>query len=184
MPSTRWSIALALVAGVVLGAAGIIVSIEVNRVTSTDALCTSCHSMAQLASDPLYLRAPHQANSEGVHPTCADCHIPRTNWFVETYTHVRNGVGDMIAESAHNFSDPKIWEARRAELAPQVRAKMHAQDSVNCRSCHDAAAIKPRTEAGRAAHALLAKGAVTCVDCHSNFHGRAASAADAGHETK
>jgi nitrate/TMAO reductase-like tetraheme cytochrome c subunit len=144
--------------------------------------------MAQLASDPLYLRAPHQANSAGVRPTCADCHIPRTNWFVETYTHVRYGIGDMIAESTHNFSDPKIWEARRVELAPQVRANMHAQDSVTCRSCHDATAIKPQTESGRADHALLRKGAATCVDCHSNIHGRlpptGTSAAGAGGQTK
>jgi nitrate/TMAO reductase-like tetraheme cytochrome c subunit len=188
MPSIRWSIVLALVAGVVLGAAGIIVSLEINRATSTDALCTSCHSMAQLANDPLYQRAPHQASSAGVRPTCADCHIPRTNWFVETYIHVRSGIGDMIAESTHNFSDPKIWEVRRVELAPLVRAKMHAQDSVTCRSCHDAAAIKPQTESGRAAHALLRQGTATCVDCHSNIHGQvppsSAAASGGGGQTK
>ncbi len=171
MPSIRWPMVLTLVAGVVLGAAGIIVSLEINRATSTDALCTSCHSMAHIASDPQYLRAPHQANSAGVHPTCADCHIPRSNWFVETYIHIRSGIGDMIAESTHNFSDPKIWEARRLELAPLVLAKMHAQDSATCRSCHDAAAIKPHTESGRNNHALLRTGAATCVDCHSNNHG-------------
>lgn len=184
MPSIRLSTVFALIVGVVLGAAGIIASLEINRATSTDALCTSCHSMAQIASDPQYLRGPHQANAVGVHPTCADCHIPRTNWFVETYVHLRSGIRDVIAEHTHNFSDPKFWEARRAELAPRVHANMHAQDSVTCRSCHDAAAIKPRTEAGRAAHALLAKGAQTCVDCHSNIHGRPAAAAGAGGETK
>jgi trimethylamine-N-oxide reductase (cytochrome c), cytochrome c-type subunit TorY len=172
MPSFQRSTVLALVVGVVVGAAGILISLEVNRATSTDALCTSCHSMAQLASDPLYLSAPHQANSAGVRPTCADCHIPRTNWFVETYTHVRSGIADMIAESTHNLSDPKIWEVRRVELVPLVRAKMHAQDSVTCRSCHDAAAIRPKSEPGRASHALLRQGTATCVDCHSNIHVR------------
>jgi trimethylamine-N-oxide reductase cytochrome c-type subunit TorC len=173
MPRNRWLLLLALlVAGAVLGAGGIVVSIEVNRATSTDAFCTSCHSMAQLATDPLYLRAPHQANSAGVHPTCADCHIPRTNWFVETFAHARSGIADTIAEYTNNFSDPRIWQARRGELAQSVRAKMHAQDSVTCRSCHDAAAIQPKSESGRAAHALLRQGTATCVDCHSNVHGR------------
>src|SRR5471032_3141957 len=116
MPSFQRSTVLALVVGVVVGAAGILISLDVNRATSTDALCTSCHSMAQLANDPLYQRAPHQASSAGVRPTCADCHIPRTNWFVETYIHVRSGIGDMIAESTHNLRDPKIWEVRRVEL--------------------------------------------------------------------
>lgn len=160
-----------LVVGAVLGAGGILVSLEVNRATSTNAFCTSCHTMAQMATDPLYLRSPHQANSAGVHPTCADCHIPRTNWFAETFAHAQSGLTDTIAEYTHNFSDPRAWEARRVELAPSVRAKMHAQDSATCRSCHDAAAIQPKSEGERASHALLRQGTATCVDCHSNFHG-------------
>src|SRR5215831_1360141 len=53
------------------------------------------------------------ANSRGVRPSCGDCHIPKTNWFIETYTHVASGTRDLIAELTNNFDDPKIWEARR-----------------------------------------------------------------------
>jgi cytochrome c-type protein NapC len=46
---------------------------------------------------------------------------------------------------------------------------MRAQDSVTCRSCHEAGAIAPKSEAGRAAHARVGKGGATCVDCHRNL---------------
>jgi nitrate/TMAO reductase-like tetraheme cytochrome c subunit len=75
----------------------------------------------------------------------------------------------VIAELTHSYSDPKVWEARRSELAAEVIAKIRAQNSVTCRSCHDASAIKPASENGRVSHALLRQGGVTCIDCHTNI---------------
>ena len=170
MPRNRWLFILALlVAGGVLGAAAIIISLEVNQATSTDAFCTSCHSMKLVGNDPHFINSAHHANSAGVRPSCGDCHIPKTNWFVETYTHVTSGVRDVIAENTHSYGDPKIWEPRRVELAHEVRDLMRAQDSVTCRSCHDAKAVAPKSERGRAAHALLRESRMTCIDCHFNL---------------
>ena len=170
MPRNRWlSIFGVLVVGGLIGAAGIIVSLEVNKATSTDEFCTSCHSMKFVGNDPHFVNSAHRSNSAGVNPTCADCHIPKTNWFVETYTHAKSGARDMYAEYTHNFSDPKTWEAHRIALAHEVRATMRAQDSVTCRSCHDAKTISPKSERGQAAHALLREGRMTCIDCHFNI---------------
>src|SRR5260370_27009756 len=96
-----------LVAGILVGAGAIVVGVEVTRHTSTDAFCTSCHSMAGLATDPHYLGSTHRSNAEGVRPSCGDCHIPKTNWFVETYTHIASGTRDVIAEFTNNFDDSK-----------------------------------------------------------------------------
>ena len=170
MPRNRWLLLLALlVVGAVLGAGGILVSLEVNRATSTEAFCTSCHSMTFVGNDPHFLNSSHRTNSEAVRPSCGDCHIPKTNWFVETWTHVSSGVHDVIAEKTHDFSDPKVWDKRRVELAHEVRAKMRAQDSVTCRSCHDAASVHPKSQRGQAAHTLLREGRMTCIDCHFNL---------------
>jgi nitrate/TMAO reductase-like tetraheme cytochrome c subunit len=160
---------IAVLVGLFAGAGGVIASTVVNRYTSTEAFCASCHTMALQASDPFYLHSVHRTNKEGVRPSCADCHIPKTNWFVETYTHATSGARDAYFEFTHDFSDPKIWQARRAALAREVLADMHAQDSVTCRSCHDADAIMPASEDGKKAHALLRQGGVTCVDCHVNL---------------
>jgi trimethylamine-N-oxide reductase cytochrome c-type subunit TorC len=166
----RWIAVLALLAvGGVAGAGAILASIEVNRYTSTDGFCTSCHSMAHLAAEPQFARSAHRSNLAGVQPSCGDCHIPATNWFTETYTHVAKGLRDVIAEKSNNYSDPAVWEKRRVELAHSVREEMRSQDSVTCRRCHDAAAIRPASQRGLAAHELVREGRVTCIDCHFNL---------------
>jgi len=60
-------------------------------------------------------------------------------------------------------------EPRRIALAHEVRDEMRRADSVTCRGCHTESAIRPASERGRAAHALLADRRMTCVDCHFNL---------------
>lgn len=166
----RWLAVIALLAfGGLLGAGAIIASVEINRYTSTDAFCTSCHSMGHLAADAFYAKSRHRSNMVGVQPSCGDCHIPKTNFFIETYTHVASGVRDVIAETTNNFADTATWEKRRIELAHYVRDEMRRNDSVTCRGCHTAEAIEPASQRGRAAHAVLADRRVTCIDCHFNL---------------
>ena len=170
MPRNRLLRVLGLIGlGAALGAMGLIASVEFNRRTSTEAFCASCHSMNRLASDPNFQESAHRKNSAGVLVSCGDCHIPKTNWFVETSTHVVSGVRDVIAEFRNNFEDTSVWEARRIVLAHEVRGLMRKEDSITCRGCHDATKIEPRSDRGRAAHALLADAGMTCIDCHFNI---------------
>jgi len=83
--------------------------------------------------------------------------------------HASAATRDIFAEYTHDFGDPKVWAARRIELAHEVRDVMRAQDSVTCRSCHSAKAINPKSERGQAAHALMREGRMTCIDCHFNL---------------
>lgn len=170
MRGKNWLVIVGLlVVGAIVGAGGIIASVAVNRYTSGDAFCTSCHSMALVASDPHYVHSAHHANAEGVRVTCGACHIPATNWFVETYTHAADGIRDAFAEATHDYGNPAVWAARRVELAHEVRDEMRREDSVTCRSCHEAAVIEPTSEAGQAAHALMREKHLTCIDCHINL---------------
>jgi nitrate/TMAO reductase-like tetraheme cytochrome c subunit len=164
MSGRRWLVIIVLIA---IGA--IVASVEGNRYTSTDAFCTSCHSMTLVAADPHFRQSAHRSNSAGVHASCGDCHIPKTNWFIETYAHAASGIKDTIAEYTNDFSKPAAWETRRIELAHEVRDKMRRQDSVTCRSCHDAVSIHPSSERGRAAHALQRERNLTCINCHFNL---------------
>jgi nitrate/TMAO reductase-like tetraheme cytochrome c subunit len=170
MARRGWLAIIALIVlGGILGAGAIVVSVEVNRHTSTDAFCTSCHSMRHVAADPYFVKSKHRSNAEGVIAGCADCHIPKTNWFVETYAHVASGIRDILAEQMNNFADRPTWEKHRVALAHYVRDEMRRSDSVTCRGCHDAAAIRPASQGGQAAHALLAERRITCIDCHFNL---------------
>ena len=169
MTINRWLLVALLLVAAVVGAGGMMASFAINHATSTDAFCTGCHTMALQYNDPFFQNSAHRSNKEGVRPSCGDCHIPTTNWFIETYVHVTSGIRDVYVETTHDFSDPKAWEARRAALEEEARAQIRAWDSVTCRSCHDASAIKPSSDAGRQSHAMLAQGGVTCVDCHINL---------------
>lgn len=172
MRKRRWIAIFALVAvGALIGAAAIIASTEINRFTSTDAFCTSCHTMAAVAEDPQYKKSAHRTNAAGALAGCSDCHIPTNNWFVETYAHAVHGIADMFAEMTHNFSDPAVWNGRRIELANRARDAMRRNNGVTCRKCHDVTAIRPVS----AAHTALVQGKTTCIDCHSDLvHARPA----------
>ena len=170
MRRSRWLLILVVfVVGGVAGAGTMIASFEINRATSTNEFCTSCHSMQFVGNDPHFVASAHRSNNAAVRPSCGDCHIPATNWFVETWAHVTSGTRDGIAEYSHDYSDRATWEKRRVELAHEVRMTMREQDSVTCRGCHDAKAIAPKSERGRAAHALMREGRMTCIDCHFNL---------------
>jgi nitrate/TMAO reductase-like tetraheme cytochrome c subunit len=169
MKITWWLFGIVVVITLVIGAGGMLASAAINRYTSTDAFCTSCHTMAMQADDSYFQHSAHRSNNEGVRPSCGDCHIPKTNWFIETYVHVTSGVRDVYVELTTNISDPKVWAEQRAGLEKDAHNEIRAWDSVTCRSCHDASAIKPQSDGGHQAHALLAQGGVTCVDCHTNL---------------
>jgi cytochrome c-type protein NapC len=176
MTISRWSLIALLIAAAIVGAGGMMASFAINRATSTDAFCTSCHTMTLQYEDQYFKSSAHRSNSQGVRPSCGDCHIPTTNWFIETYVHVTSGARDVFVELTHDFSDAKVWEARRRGLEQEALADLRAWDSVTCRKCHDASAIRPKSDAGRQSHAMLAQGTVTCVDCHINLvHPPAAS---------
>ena len=165
----RWpAIVALLLGGAAVGAVVIVASTFVNRATSTEAFCASCHSMANVAADPHYLQSAHRTNAAGVLASCADCHVPANNWFVETYSHVVDGIRDGFAEYTNHFDDPAVWTARLPVLAQRVRDEMKREDSSTCRKCHGAAQIRPASQAGQSAHAMLAGGNVTCIDCHAN----------------
>lgn len=164
-----WLLLFVLIVGGFLGAGAVVGSVELNRYTSGDDFCSTCHSMAFVRDDPYFIQSAHRTNKAGVRPYCGDCHIVKTNWFVETWDHVSFGVRDVIAEYTHNYRDPKIWAKRRIELAHRVRQTMREQDSVTCRSCHERIAIRPTSTRGQAAHALMREGRMTCIDCHFNL---------------
>jgi trimethylamine-N-oxide reductase (cytochrome c), cytochrome c-type subunit TorY len=170
MRINRWVLVGLLFVAACVGAGAIIASVSIYHYSdSSDAFCTQCHTMAQEADKPYYQNSRHRNNHLGVQATCDKCHVPMTNWFVNTFTRVTLGMKDSFVELTHDFSNPAAWEAYRVDLEPRALARLRAQDSVTCRSCHDADAIHPTSEAGRASHASLGQGGVTCVDCHTNL---------------
>jgi nitrate/TMAO reductase-like tetraheme cytochrome c subunit len=159
--------------GIVVGGIGglvlALVAEEMDRQTSTDAFCTSCHAMqTYIADTETYKTSAHQTTTSGVRPGCADCHIPK-GLIPATYTHAVNGISDIWGEISLDYDDPAVWHAEKARLAYATRDWFRANDSVTCRECHEQDAIKPVRKRGQRQHKEARETGMTCIDCHYNL---------------
>ena len=165
----KWLPLLGVIVG---GFAGLLLAIgaeEMDRFTSTDTFCTSCHAMqSYIAESETYKLSVHQTTSSGVRPGCADCHIPK-GLISATYTHVVNGISDMWGEVSLDYQDPEVWNTERARLADAARHWFRDNDSITCRECHEEESIKPARQRGQQQHKEALESSMTCIDCHYNL---------------
>lgn len=142
---------------------------EMDRYTSTDAFCTSCHLTGEyISKSEAYLTSPHRTRASGVEPGCADCHIPK-GLVPATWTHVIKGIQDLYGEVVYDYEDPAVWNAEKARMAYAVRDWMRANDSVTCRACHEEDSIQPVRKRGQRQHQEARETNMTCIDCHYNL---------------
>lgn len=134
--------------------------------TNTEKFCIGCHEMR----DNVYAEFKdtiHDKNRSGVRAICPDCHVPRQPGAMlkrkmeasfELYGHFISGVIDSKEK----------FQARRAEMAKKVWARMKKTDSLECRNCHheDAMSSDKQSEKAQTRHAKGKKEGMTCIDCH------------------
>jgi nitrate/TMAO reductase-like tetraheme cytochrome c subunit len=162
-------VSIGVIVGVIGGLVLALGAEEMDRFTSTDAFCTSCHAMqTYIADSEIYKTSAHQTTTSGVRPGCADCHIPK-GLVAATYTHVVNGISDIWGEISRDYDDPDVWNAEKARLAYAVRDWFRDNDSVTCRECHEEASIKPVRQRGQQQHKDARETNMTCIDCHYNL---------------
>lgn len=168
-PSARWPVLALAVAGIVLGAGGVLATDFMVQRTGTVEFCgESCHSM-QAFTLPEYKESAHYSNKLGVRATCSDCHIPHSYPSKLLYK-AQAGIRDIIAETRGVISTKEKYEAARWRMANHVWEEMKANDSANCRTCHDwdamaLSAQKPRAQRQHE-KARKSAGKETCIDCH------------------
>ena len=163
---------MVVIAFIVGGIAGIIVALgaeEMDRLTTTDAFCTSCHAMqTYIADSETYKTSSHQITTSGVRPGCADCHIP-TGLVAATYIHIVNGISDLWGQIRYDYENSEVWDAEKARLAYAARDWFRDSDSVTCRGCHEETSIKPQRKRGQRQHTEARETGMTCIDCHYNL---------------
>jgi len=94
--------------------------------------CTSCHSMKIPFEE--YKETIHYRNTSGVRATCADCHVPKE--FGPKIVAKILAYKDVLHEFLGTIDTPEKYEQHRWDMASRVWAKMKANDSRECRSCH------------------------------------------------
>ncbi|MET1412010.1 pentaheme c-type cytochrome TorC [Roseibium sp. HPY-6] len=131
--------------------------------------CISCHEMRVNVYEE-YKQSPHFVNASGVGATCADCHVPK-EWVPKVIRKVK-ATKELYGHFVTRVIDtPEKFEAHRAEMAQRVWATMEANDSLECRNCHDESHMDfalQKPEAAKQMQAGFERGD-TCIDCHKGI---------------
>jgi cytochrome c-type protein NapC len=168
-PSKVFSLGFLTISGFVAGIVfwgGFNTALEI---TNTEKFCIGCHEMRNNVFVELQPTI-HYTNRSGVRATCPDCHVPH-NW------------SDKIARKLQ--ASKEVWGTlfgtiatrekfleKRLELAQHEWTRLKANNSLECRNCHNLDSMDFTRQSNRAAQAHstdLASGAKTCIDCHKGI---------------
>ncbi len=112
----------------------------------------------------------HYTNRSGVRATCPDCHVPHewTNKIARKMQASKEVWGKIFG----TINTREKFLAMRRELAEREWARLKANNSLECRNCHDFGYMDFTRQSPRAASAhekFLVSGEKTCIDCHKGI---------------
>jgi len=139
------------------------------ELTNTEPFCLSCHEMHDNVYQEL-TRTVHFSNRSGVRATCPTCHVPH-EW-TDKIARKMQASKEVWGKIFGRIDTRRKFLEHRLELAKREWARMKANDSLECRNCHTAAAMDLTRQTERAAgiHSrYLLTGNATCIDCHKGI---------------
>ena len=139
------------------------------EVTNTEAFCTGCHEMHENVYQELQSTI-HYTNRSGVRAICSNCHVPHawTNKIARKMQASKEVWGKIFG----TIDTREKFEAHRLELAQHEWDRLKANDSLECRNCHnfDYMDFTKQSPRARQMHSsALASGEATCIDCHKGI---------------
>ena len=168
-PSTSIPLAMLLVVGFV-GGIGFWGGVHLFLAhTNTEAFCVSCHEMRDHSFADLQ-NTIHFANRTGTRAICSDCHVPKE--FARKIGAKVIATKDLFFHMTGKIDTPEKYEAHRLQMALSVWSEMTANDSHECRNCHQNVWTNTSEEFGGAARhhkQALKAGNMTCIDCHQGI---------------
>lgn len=168
-PSRYFSLGFLTIVGFVAGIVfwgGFNTALEL---TNTEKFCTGCHEMR----DNVYVELQgtiHFSNRSGVRAKCSDCHVPH-DW-TDKMARKMQASKEVWGKIFGTIDTPEKFEAMRRTLAEHEWERMKANDSLECRNCHQFQSMDFTKQSKRAvdAHSTqLASGEKTCIDCHKGI---------------
>lgn len=137
--------------------------------TNTEAFCIGCHEMRDNVYQELQ-GTIHFTNRSGVRAKCSDCHVPH-NW-TSKMARKMQASKEVWGKVFGSIDTREKFEAARPHLAMNEWRRLKANNSLECRNCHqfdymDFTRQSPR--AVRAHSTSLARGERTCIDCHAGI---------------
>jgi len=168
-PSTAFSLGFLTLGGFVAGIifwGGFNTALEV---TNTETFCTGCHEM----HDNVFVELQptiHYTNRSGVRATCPDCHVPH-NW-TEKIARKTQASKEVWGKIFGTINTREKFLDKRLELAEHEWARFKANNSLECRNCHNLDSMDFTRQSRRAMEmhsTQLASGEKTCIDCHKGI---------------
>ena len=168
-PSVHYSLSFLTLGGFI---AGIIFWGAFNtalEATNTEAFCTSCHEMRENVFQELQTTI-HYNNRSGVRAICSDCHVPH-NW-TDKIARKMQASKEVWGKIFGTIDTHEKFEANRRRLAENEWRRLKANDSLECRNCHNFEFMDFTRQSKRAMSqhsTALASGEKTCIDCHKGI---------------
>lgn len=134
--------------------------------TNSEEFCSSCHMNDVV---PEYRETIHYSNRSGVKATCSDCHLP--NEFFPKWKRKIQASMEVWAHITGKVDTKEKFETHRREMAEREWARMKANNSQECRNCHNFEAMdftQQKTVAEKM-HSLAIEEGKTCIDCHKGI---------------
>jgi cytochrome c-type protein NapC len=168
-PSKAFSLGFLTIGGFIAGIVfwgGFNTALEV---TNTETFCTGCHEMRNNVFAELQPTI-HYTNRSGVRATCPDCHVPH-NW-TDKIGRKMQASKEVWGTLFGTIDTREKFLDKRLELAQHEWARLKANNSLECRNCHNLDSMDFTRQSKRAAdmHSTrLARGEKTCIDCHKGI---------------
>jgi cytochrome c-type protein NapC len=147
---------------------------------NTEQFCTGCHEM----HDNVYQELQgtiHFTNRSGVRAKCSDCHVPH-NW-TNKIARKMQASKEVWGKIFGTINTREKFEEKRLELATHEWNRFKANNSLECRNCHQFESMDFTRQSKRAVDAhstFLARGEKTCIDCHKGIAHRLPDMANGG----
>ena len=138
------------------------------EMTNREEFCISCHEMKDNVYAE-YQSTIHYANRSGVRATCPDCHVPK-EWVPKIIRKVQASK-EVWGKITGIVDTPEKFEAHRLEMATREWARMKANNSQECRNCHNFEYFDYAVQGRRGAntHQQAFTEGKTCIDCHKGI---------------
>ena len=167
-PSPTRSVIALVSVGVVVGLVGMLTFDFSLQVTNTEKFCISCHEM-EVNPYAQIKKTSHYNNVTGVRPTCSDCHVPKE--FVPKMIRKIEAAREVWGTLIGKINTPEKYIAHAPVMKAREIARLKANDSQECRNCHEVERMLMSAQSAKAQeyHQAVQHREKTCIDCHAGI---------------
>ncbi|MGB0937273.1 MAG: cytochrome c3 family protein [Colwellia sp.] len=168
-PSGYYSLGALVIGGFIAGIifwGGFNTALEISN---TEKFCISCHEMENNVYEELKTTI-HFTNRSGVRATCPDCHVPH-EW-TDKIARKMQASKEVWGKIFGTINTREKFLDNRKRLAQHEWDRLKANDSLECRNCHNFDYMDFTEQSERASYqhsTALADGEKTCIDCHKGI---------------